>query len=256
MSQAKLAGSRVRLLFLILGLICWLPGIFWIFSFVEPVNGASRGSYGGAGLQGVMLTVWDGDVYYAAAGAYLGLFLLTQWFFLAPRGPWRLKLSTTGRPLWLSIVIASLLAAMLSFGLIASLSELPGWWKILVDRHSSIDPRIYLYSVLAVCWIFWAIVFFIFWRSADRGTQFGRMLRALFAGSVLELLVAGPIHVWILNGREEKDCYCVRGSYTGLVFGGTVLLWVFGPGIMLYCLREKERRAPLIAGAATPPAQP
>jgi hypothetical protein len=69
----------------------------------------------------------------------------------------------------------------------------------------------------------------------------GRVVRGLIAGSVLEMLVAVPIYV-----TREDDCYCARGSYAGLVFGVTVILWAFGPGVFLLFMREKRRREKLL----------
>ena len=69
------------------------------------------------------------------------------------------------------------------------------------------------------------------------------MIRGLIAGSVLEVMVAVPVHVW---AARQRDCYCCRGSYTTLVIAGTVLIWAFGPGIILLYMREKYRRAKLI----------
>jgi hypothetical protein len=68
-------------------------------------------------------------------------------------------------------------------------------------------------------------------------------------GSILEMLIAAPVHVLILRSKDEKEsCYCEMGSYTALVLGGTVLLWTFGPGLVLLFLREKARRQPLLSG--------
>jgi hypothetical protein len=91
-------------------------------------------------------------------------------------------------------------------------------------------------------WVLWGVIFYAYWRQGDHYSRSGRMLRALLAGSVLELLVAAPVHAW---AARRSDCYCERGSYTGLVFGGTVLLWVFGPGVVLLFLRERYRREKL-----------
>ena len=60
----------------------------------------------------------------------------------------------------------------------------------------------------------------------------------------MELLVAIPTHAFVY--RRDDDCYCVRGSYTGIVFGLTVLLWAFGPGLVLLAWREKQRREPVL----------
>ena len=87
-----------------------------------------------------------------------------------------------------------------------------------------------------------------YWHAA---WVFGRSLapRALLAGTVLELLVSGPAHVWAVRrqsaGLFDHDCYCARGSYTGLVFGCTALVWLFGPGVFLLVLRERKRREEL-----------
>lgn len=64
-------------------------------------------------------------------------------------------------------------------------------------------------------------------------------LSALFRGSLLELLVAIPSHV-IVSRRPG----CFVGMFTGLGVssGITVMLWAFGPGIILLFLRNKHRR--------------
>ena len=137
------------------------------------------------------------------------------------------------------------LLQLLSAGLLATLLEIPNWWDWIYD-----GGLIVLYAIWAVMlllWIAWAIVFFIYWRQGDRYTQLGKMIRGLFVGSLLELLVAAPVQAF----THERDCYCARGSYTGLVFGVTVLLWCFGPGVILLFVREKVRRerlAPRCAG--------
>jgi len=65
------------------------------------------------------------------------------------------------------------------------------------------------------------------------------LIRALVAGSVLETVVAIPVHIW---ATRQHGCYCERGTYTTLVLSGTLLLWAFGPGIVLLYLRERYRR--------------
>ena len=98
------------------------------------------------------------------------------------------------------------------------------------------------WATMLALWVIWSIVFFIYWRQGDRYTQMGRMIRGLLAGSFLETFVATGVQVWNPN---QEDCYCARGSYTGVVFGLAVLLWCFGPGIVLLFMREHYRRAQL-----------
>jgi hypothetical protein len=71
------------------------------------------------------------------------------------------------------------------------------------------------------------------------------MARGLIIGSVLELIVAAGVFIW---KTDEDNCWCARGSYTGLVFGATVMIWAFGPGLLFLFLREQAYRRPPPAG--------
>jgi len=62
---------------------------------------------------------------------------------------------------------------------------------------------------------------------------------------ILMVFVSNFVSVPVYATRQD-DCYCARGSYTGLVFGATVLLWAFGPGVFLLFVREKRRTEKLL----------
>ena len=158
---------------------------------------------------------------------FLGLALLGQWGFLRPRRGWTVQLATTGRPLRSAVIVAASMAMLLTVGLIALVLEMPDWWEPILEPSRGV---IGVWAAMLVLWVIWAWVFFVYWRQGDRYTQLGKMIRGLVAGSLLEGFVAIPVHVWAIR---ERECYCVRGTYTTLVFAGTVLLWAFGPGIIL-----------------------
>ncbi|HUB27435.1 MAG TPA: hypothetical protein VL992_18560 [Tepidisphaeraceae bacterium] len=255
MSNAQKAASGVRWVLLSLAALCWLAGLFWLADQIWP-QWKAFGDDAPIGLQGVCGMFFNQEPPYVIAVAlYLAVFLTTQWFFLSPRGSWRIKLNESGRPMKLSIVAAALMAALLTFGVLAALAQLAGWWPGISDSNVNGDrpvawPRWPIVLVLGACWIVWAAIFFVYWRKGTHATQLGRMLRGLFAGSILETIVATPVHVLALRNENDRDCYCQSGSYTALVFGGTVLLWTFGPGLVLLFLREKERREPLLTKGA------
>ena len=57
---------------------------------------------------------------------------------------------------------------------------------------------------MLLLWALWAAVFHHLWRNLDHRTVVSRTTRALLAGTVLELLVAGPVHAWAT--RKDDDC--------------------------------------------------
>jgi hypothetical protein len=178
--------------------------------------------------------------------------LLAQWAFLRPGGGWTVRVTTVGRPLRTAVIAAALMAMLLTIGAIALLLELPDWWATILGESDE-SPFAGgwgitgIWAAMLIAWGVWAWIFFVYWRQGDRYTQMGKMIRGLVAGSVLEILVAVPVHVWAVRQRE---CYCCRGTYATLVFAGAVLLFAFGPGIVLLYAREKHRRGKLLWGQA------
>jgi hypothetical protein len=131
--------------------------------------------------------------------------------------------------------------------MLAVLMELPGWWVRLTTQNGigSRQHFALVWIVMPLLWAGWAWIFHRYGHSLERYTALQRVFRWLLAGTVLELIVAVPAHAWILSRRQE-DCYCELGTYTGVAFGCTAALWLFGPGAILLFLRERRRRDPLL----------
>jgi uncharacterized membrane protein len=125
---------------------------------------------------------------------------------------------------------------LLSVGLLYSVLDL------ISPMGDSGDAGIWVLFLIPVAlWCLWSFIFVVYWRQGDYYTWAGRVIRGLIAGSVLELFVAVPIYA-----TRQEECYCARGSYAGLVFGTTILLWAFGPGVFLLFVKEKHRREKLL----------
>jgi hypothetical protein len=186
-------------------------------------------------------------VYLPEALLYFGIFLLTQWLFLCPRGSWRIGASQNDPPGRRAAVAAGFIGMLLSIGFLATLMELPGWWVSLTTEGGIGTQQHFgvVWIVAAVIWGGWTWVFSVYWRSLERYTALSRAFRWLVAGTILELAVAAPAHAMIVSSRNQ-DCYCELGTYTGVAFGCTAALWLFGPGAFLLFLRERRRRASLL----------
>ena len=242
MTKARRSAYRLRRLILVAGILYTIAAVCWI---VLPFfNDYFFTDFIGAGLIGTPLVLGLEDhasTYGIGVALIIGLLLIAQWAFLRPVRGFAISLAVQGRPLKSAVIPAAAMAMLLTVGPIALILEVLDWWKPIIDG----DARtvIGLWMAMLLLWSVWAWIFFAYWRQGDRYTQLGKMIRALVAGSLLEVLVAVPVHVSIARPRQ---CYCERGTYTTLVLAGTVLLWAFGPGIILLYLREKHRRAKLI----------
>jgi hypothetical protein len=232
---------RLRRWILIAGLLYTLLALAWI------TGPQWSGDNFFIGLMGTPLTpglIWETEeVGYAInLVLVLGLLLLAQWAFLRPGKGFTVRLANQGRPLKSAVIAAAVMAALLTTGLISLLMELPNWWEPTMEAHDGWGIG-YIWAGMLLSWIVWAIIFFVYWRQGDRYTQMGKMIRGLIVGSVLEVFIAVPVHVW---ASRQRECYCCRGTYTTLVLAGTVLLWAFGPGIILLYWRERYRRERLL----------
>lgn len=173
--------------------------------------------------------------------AAMGAFLLAQWIFLCPRRHWRLRMSERGRPMRAAVIVGAGMAMLLSYALIATMSEIflaESWVDFLNDSEEN-RSRLDIYGIMIALWLFWTYVFWRYRRPGDGLSTIGRIATALIAGSVLELIIAVGVYAW--DPQREK-CACARGSFTGIVFGATVMIWAFGPALIVLFLRGKQLR--------------
>lgn len=236
-----MSAPSYRRSLLVAALVCLGLFVGWL---LLPLLGERGPVFAKWGVVGTPLTILPVE---GSAGVvlnntvFLGLLLLTQWAFLRPvrRTAW--AGNGGGRPRWHAAVGVAFAAALLVAAAGATLLELPNWWKVLLAEAFGWT----LWVVFGALWAAWSVVFYVYFRRGDFLGRAEGVVRALIRGSALELLVAVPTHAWVYR-RSTSDCYCERGSYTGLVFGGAALLWAFGPGLVFLFLREKERRAPVL----------
>ncbi len=115
-----------------------------------------------------------------------------------------------------------------------------GYGLTLVELFRGTSGAWQAWLVLGLAAFQWGAWAMMFWRMGGSGGEglVERLRRILFRGSVLELLVAVPSHVWVRHRRE-----CCGGIYTGLgiAMGISVMLFSFGPGVLfLYAARCRK----------------
>ena len=235
-----MTAYRLRWVLLVLALICLLAGLWWTAGPLLSGNedeGSTRIALPSVFLPTPWLAAFLGldsemNDYRAQLALFFGLLLVTQWMFLRPRRGWNVRMAETARPMKTALAAAAGMAAMLSFGALAVSMELLGAWGDVVDDEQWLGL---LAGSVVVLWLLWTIVFYAYWRKGTRFDQLRRMARGLIVGSILELFVAVGVFVW---KPDSDNCWCARGSYMGLVFAATVMIWAFGPGLLFLFLRD------------------
>ncbi|MGC3988413.1 MAG: hypothetical protein QM796_01765 [Chthoniobacteraceae bacterium] len=92
-------------------------------------------------------------------------------------------------------------------------------------------------------WVGWAVVFFGRSRRVQNGDRKSGLLQWLLTGSILELLVAVPTHIWV---RESDDCCAGIFTLFGLVMGIPIMLLCFGPGVFYLFVERAKRLRPRV----------
>jgi hypothetical protein len=139
------------------------------------------------------------------------------------------------RRLLAPVIIASLMMTVLVGGASMSLLEL----FTIDDEGITI---LIFWALIVVSWVVWSIVLFTRYKEMDRYAAVKGLISTMLAGSLLELLIAVPSHIIV---SRRPGCFVGLFTACGITSGIAVMLWSFGPGIVLMFLRkrrEKERR--------------
>ena len=163
----------------------------------------------------------------------------------------------TKKPVIFLIVASALLAAAMILGIAAAIGEalskqpdLPSGLNSLMlgmQTNNVFLKETVVRSAIAgflLMWLIWGLIFFRWSKKLEPRTFVERQCRLLFAGSVLELLVAVPTHI-LARSRD----YCCAGfsTFIGIALGISVMLLSFGPGVFfLYLERWKKLHPGLI----------
>jgi hypothetical protein len=146
------------------------------------------------------------------------------------------KRPVSKRALWLPVITSALMMGLLAGGFIMAVSE-------TIRGKEFVNENIWLWIFLAVLlasWVAWGALFHRWNRKLQPGDFLEKMRRALFCGSVLELLVAVPTHILV---RSRNYCCAGFGTFFGITFGLAIMLLSFGPGVFfLFAARCKRLR--------------
>jgi hypothetical protein len=186
-------------------------------------------------------------IFYAEPTTWVALSvlaLLQGLFLLVPLQIERAR--PVSRRRWgLLAVVASLMMGLLFAGLCYAVGEAVTHEPFFIGIDST-GSRNQLHALLPLLpgllvWVAWG---WLFWRYArdqsDDASRVRRVTRWLLGGSIAELLVAVPCHVYV---RHKEYCCAGVNTFVGMAVGLAVLLFAFGPGVFfLFVRRTRELR--------------
>jgi len=131
----------------------------------------------------------------------------------------------------LPILIGSLMMAILVGALLVSLTELAD-----VDVGDWFEYT--LWTIMGLSWLAWSIIFFLKYRDTERYRTMKGLISRMITGSLLELLAAIPSHLIV---SRRPGCFVGMMTAAGIAGGIMVILWAFGPGVILLFLHQKRK---------------
>lgn len=142
------------------------------------------------------------------------------------------------RSVWTTVLAAAFMMGLVVYGAGMALWEfsglfvnIPGWghghWVVLALGLSS--------------WVGWAIYFRRATNTFTPEAQLGKFKRHLWTGSILDLLVAVPMHIYV---RHRDLCCAGFATFIGLTCGIAVMLFAFGPAVYFLFVERWKRLHP------------
>ena len=136
-------------------------------------------------------------------------------------------------PVALTILVTALMMGLLAGGAVLTVAEV-----INKDFLGWAGP-IFL-GAMGALWLMWAVIFWRWSRRLEPQILLEKQCHYLYRGSVLELFIAVPAHIYV---RQRNECCAGFGTFYGIACGLAVMLFSFGPGVFfLYAERIRALR--------------
>ena len=128
------------------------------------------------------------------------------------------------------VMATSLMTALLIAGAVMSLDE--------VFRSNGLNRGWLVSGIFAFVWLCWGLVFFRWSKGTEPQNFVERQCRWMFRGSILELLIAVPSHIYV---RQRTECCAGLETGAGIACGIAVMFFAFGPGVFWLFLERIKR---------------
>jgi len=165
---------------------------------------------------------------------FLGIALIAQAAFLTVPVERAAQRPITKRSIIPLVLASSFMTTILVLGVVFSIAEVISEKSLDIFDSKKLLPLIIFLSI----WLIWALIFSSLNRKRDADSLVQHSCRLLLKGSILELLIAVPAHIYV---RQRQDCCAGAMTFLGIAFGIAVMIFSFGPGVyFLFVNRCKQ----------------
>lgn len=149
------------------------------------------------------------------------------------------------RPVGRRSIMSTAIASVFMMGLLAV-----GMSSVLLEIFCSnnIDNELWkdvfgliMLVVFILSWVFWGFVFYRWSKKLEPANFVEKLCRYLFGGSILELLIAVPLHI---IARQRPYCCAGFMTFMGIACGLAVMVFSFGPGVFFLFIDKWKRLHP------------
>jgi hypothetical protein len=194
----------------------------------------------------LLIPVLEDDVDAAGYVIVVGVVLAAQAILIFGSGTVSLCRPIRRRRLILPVTIAAIMLAVLVAGAFIAM-----WELLYLDSKFEDDwLTTVFFGTVGVTWVGWTVILLSRLRTAPRYTVLRKLNTWIFAGSLAELLATVPSHVIV---SRRPGCLVGIGTAIGITAGLAVMLFSFGPAIVILFLRPRWR-AEMEAGVPYCPA--
>ncbi len=162
--------------------------------------------------------------------------LLIQATFIFGSGTIHLCRPIVKRRLMIPITITAAMFTLLATALCIALSELLYLDKLHLNEGA---VMVGFWAFVLANWVGWGVVLYTHVKKLPRFEAMNRLTNRLLAGSLLELTATVPSHIIV---SRRPGCLVGIGTMLGIVAGLNVMVFSFGPMIVLLFLRPRHRR--------------
>ncbi len=165
----------------------------------------------------------------------VGVVVVSLLLFIFGAGTVNLCRPIERRRLWMPVLAAATMLALLVLG-----SLLVGIELFEVENFMEGDTQMVLvWGGLLTSWAVWGMLLWVYAQGRERYKVLSRLTTLLFAGSLAELLAAVPAHIIV---SKRPGWLVGLGTMLGIIAGINVMMFSFGPAIVLLFLRPRYRR--------------